>query len=165
MVLMLKDPVYEHDSGNVNAQEIVQEQIEFIWDTLLNVNIAENGYPPTNYQEARAFFANHLRTVLSLAAGTQLRLESFGSLSTAPSFDDIMREAMQVNPLAPEGLPDPNVFHEQGFGVAHDIQGTMTASGYVYPEMGHSTDNYLQDIRTLYNPADEADNGTRYGPI
>ncbi|OIW26257.1 hypothetical protein CONLIGDRAFT_467426 [Coniochaeta ligniaria NRRL 30616] len=147
-------PFYENDMDGVPDREVVQEKVLFIWETALNAHIAENGFPPVSFQENRDFYANLLRTVMGLAAETQLVRGSFGNLST--SSDDIGSQGMSMGPLPSVGLPQNQEFDVPVLGVTDPLQRTLTTPGYDFSGLGipveYYQDPYIYDASILHRP-------------
>ena len=146
----------------------MQEKVLFIWETVLNAHIAENGPPPDSFQANRDFYSNHLRIVLGLATETQLVRGSFGNLST--SFDDIISQGMPLGStmgsLTNVGLPQNQAFDVPGLGVPDALQRAMTgAPGYDdFSGLGLQPVNPYQDSY-LYDQPLVPETTPRYSPL
>ncbi|KAH8903754.1 hypothetical protein BR93DRAFT_981094 [Coniochaeta sp. PMI_546] len=157
-------PFYENDIDAVPEREIVQEKVFFIWDTLLNVHIAENGPPPTSFQANRDFYADHLRNVMGIAAETRLVRGCFGNLLT--SFNDIVANNMAMDPaigvLPPADLLQNEAFNAQ-VAMPDPLQRPMNPSGYDFNGVALTSNNYQDSY--IFDPLIDPRTSTTYPPV
>lgn len=142
----------------------MQEKVFFIWDTLLNVHIAENGPPPTSFQANRDFYADHLRNVMGIAAETRLVRGCFGNLLT--SFNDIVANNMAMDPsigvLPPADLLQNEAFNAQ-VAMPDPLQRPMNPSGYDFNGVALTSSNYQDSY--IFDPLIDPRTSTSYPPV